>query len=152
MEFCKVTYSPPLTVLVPKLLPTTPVHRQVLLAELVHVAVAVAPTVRHVIARFSITGLVETRAASRAVSEIVINCILVDVLAAGKMSQLEISDCIWRYLGDQASYMSNFDLSLLFLFGFIILERMIASAEKIPCNISSATSGRTCLPYVARTP
>jgi hypothetical protein len=43
-----VTYSPPLTLLVPKLLPTTPVHLQVFPAELTQVAVAVAPTWRQV--------------------------------------------------------------------------------------------------------
>lgn len=48
-----MTYSPPLTLLVPKLLPTVPVQRQVFPAEFFHVAVAVAPTFRQVTARFS---------------------------------------------------------------------------------------------------
>lgn len=42
------TYSPALTVLVPKLPPTVPVHVQVFPAELVHVALAVAPTLTQV--------------------------------------------------------------------------------------------------------
>lgn len=41
------THSPPLTVFVPKLLPTTPLQVQDWPAELVHLAVAVAPTLRH---------------------------------------------------------------------------------------------------------
>ena len=48
-----VTHSPPLTLLVPKLLPTVPVQRHVFPAEFVHVAVAVAPILRQVTERFS---------------------------------------------------------------------------------------------------
>jgi hypothetical protein len=46
-----LTYSPPLTELLPKFDPTRPVHVHFLLALLVHVAVAVAPILRQVIAR-----------------------------------------------------------------------------------------------------
>lgn len=42
------TYSPELTEFVPKFVPTTPVHVHDLLALFVHVAVAVAPTLRQV--------------------------------------------------------------------------------------------------------
>lgn len=45
------TYSPPVTLFVPKLLPTRPVQRHVLPAAFVHVAVAVAPIFRHDTAR-----------------------------------------------------------------------------------------------------
>lgn len=42
-----LTYSPPLTLLIPKLLPTTPVHLQLRPAALIQVAVAIVPTSRH---------------------------------------------------------------------------------------------------------
>jgi ribosomal protein L18E len=45
------TYSPPVTLLVPKLLPTTPVQRHVCPALFFHVAVAVAPILRQVTER-----------------------------------------------------------------------------------------------------
>jgi hypothetical protein len=70
------THSPPVTLFVPKLLPTIPVHLQVLPAAFFHVAVAVEPTLRHVTLRFSITGLATVRAASVAPSANVMNCIL----------------------------------------------------------------------------
>lgn len=60
-------YSPPFTLFTPKLLPTMPVQRHVRPAALVHVAVAVEPTVRQVIARFSRVGDAETPTAKRAV-------------------------------------------------------------------------------------
>ena len=50
------TYSPPVTLLVPKLLPTAPVQRHVLPAAFFHVAVAVAPTLRHVTVRLERGG------------------------------------------------------------------------------------------------
>ena len=50
------TYSPDPEGLAPKLLPTTPVKVHFLPAALVQEAVAVWPTRRHVIARFSRTG------------------------------------------------------------------------------------------------
>lgn len=63
-----LTYSPPVTLLVPKLLPTTPVQRHVFPAAFFQVAVAVAPTLRHVTARFSrcsgSTGELDVRAAA----------------------------------------------------------------------------------------
>jgi hypothetical protein len=71
------THSPPVTLFVPKLLPTIPVHLQVLPAAFFHVAVAVEPTSRHVTLRFSITGLAIVRAASIAPSATVMNCILI---------------------------------------------------------------------------
>ena len=53
-------YSPLPDGLGPKLLPTVPVHVQVFPALLVHHAVAVAPTVRQLTARFSrISGVGE---------------------------------------------------------------------------------------------
>jgi hypothetical protein len=55
-----LTYSPLPDGLGPKLLPTVPVHVQVFPALLVHCAVAVAPTVRQLTARFSrISGVGE---------------------------------------------------------------------------------------------
>ena len=55
-----MTYSPLPDGLGPKLLPTVPVHVQVFPALLVHCAVAVAPTVRQLTARFSrISGVGE---------------------------------------------------------------------------------------------
>ena len=61
----RMTYSPPLTLLVPKLLPTVPVQRHVSPAEFFHVAVAVAPIFRQVMERFSrgSTGEPKARAA-----------------------------------------------------------------------------------------
>jgi hypothetical protein len=70
------THSPPVALFVPKLLPTIPVHLQVLPAALFHVAVAVEPTSRHVMLRFSITGLAIVRVASIAPNATVMNCIL----------------------------------------------------------------------------
>jgi hypothetical protein len=72
------THSPPVAVFVPKLLPTIPVHRQVLPAAFFHVAVAVEPTLRHDMLRFSMTGLATAKAASTAASVTVMNCILID--------------------------------------------------------------------------
>jgi hypothetical protein len=69
------THSPPVALFVPKLLPTMPVHLQVLPAAFFHVAVAVEPTSRHVMLRFSIIGLAIVRAASIAPSVTVMNCI-----------------------------------------------------------------------------
>lgn len=46
------TYSPPVTLFVPKLLPTTPLHRHVWPAAFFQLAVAVAPILRHVTERF----------------------------------------------------------------------------------------------------
>lgn len=73
----KNAYSPPLTLFVPKLLPTVPVHRHVLPALLVQTAVAVAPGVRHVIARFDrdSNGLVEASEVSTLASVRVCKCI-----------------------------------------------------------------------------
>ncbi len=45
-----------MTLFLPKLLPTTPVQRHVLPAAFVHVAVAVAPTLKQDTARFSRTS------------------------------------------------------------------------------------------------
>jgi hypothetical protein len=50
------TYSPPVTLLVPKLLPTAPVQRHVFPAAFFQVAVAVAPTLRHDTERFERGG------------------------------------------------------------------------------------------------
>lgn len=69
-------YSPPFALFVPKLLPTTPVQRQDWPAALVHDAVAVAPTVRQVIARLSRVGVVETWVAKRAVRERLRRCMM----------------------------------------------------------------------------
>ena len=69
-------YSPPFTLFVPKLLPTTPIQRQDLPAALVHVAVAVAPTLRQDIERLSRTEAVETPIAKRAVRERLRKCML----------------------------------------------------------------------------
>lgn len=44
-----ITHSPPVTALVPKLIPTVPVQVQLCLSALVHFAVAVANGLRHVI-------------------------------------------------------------------------------------------------------
>ena len=61
-----MTYSPPVTLLVPKLLPTTPVHLHVFPAAFFQVAVAVAPTFRHVTARFSSDSTGEADASAAA--------------------------------------------------------------------------------------
>jgi hypothetical protein len=55
-QIWRTTYSPPVTLLVPKLLPTAPVQRHVLPAAFFQVAVAVAPTLRHVTERFERGG------------------------------------------------------------------------------------------------
>jgi hypothetical protein len=60
-------YSPPFALFAPKLLPTMPLQRQDWPAALVHDAVAVAPTLRQDIARFSRVGDAETWIATRAV-------------------------------------------------------------------------------------
>jgi hypothetical protein len=64
-----VTHSPPLTPLVPKLLPTVPVQRHVFPVESFHVAVAVAPTLRQVMVRFSRGLRGEARATDARASE-----------------------------------------------------------------------------------
>ena len=61
-----ITYSPPVALFVPKLLPTTPVHRHIFPAEFFQVAVAVALTFKHATVRFSrdSTGEATVRAAA----------------------------------------------------------------------------------------
>lgn len=50
MKRVRQTHVPPFPLLTPKLLPTTPVHEQLLPRASVHRAVAVLPVRRHVIA------------------------------------------------------------------------------------------------------
>jgi hypothetical protein len=69
-------YSPPFALFAPKLLPTTPLQRQDCPAAFVHDAVAVAPTLRQDIARFSTAGDAETRVAKRAVRKRLRRCML----------------------------------------------------------------------------
>ncbi len=69
-------YSPPFALFAPKLLPTMPLQRQDWPAALVHDAVAVAPTLRQVIARLSRVGDPEARIAKRAVTERLRRCML----------------------------------------------------------------------------
>lgn len=64
-----VTHSPPLTLFVPKLLPTVPVQRHVFPAEFCHVAVAVAPIFRQVTERFSRGSTGEPRVRAAKASE-----------------------------------------------------------------------------------
>lgn len=58
------THSPLLTLLIPKLLPTTPIQRHVFPAAFVQVAVAGAPTLRHVMSRFSTESMGEADAST----------------------------------------------------------------------------------------
>lgn len=74
--FARATYSPPFALLLPKLLPTTPVHRHVLPAAFFHVAVAVEPTFRQVMARLSMSGEDSVRAEKSAVRERNVRCML----------------------------------------------------------------------------
>lgn len=68
------THSPPLTLFLPKLLPTVPLHLQVWPAAFVHVAVAVDPIARHVIACTIRTTLKQARI------EMDVTCILVEMV------------------------------------------------------------------------